>query len=242
MNVIRCIVVDDEPLARKGMLEYIGHVDFLNVVGVFENAQQVYPVMNELNVQLMFLDIDMPRLSGLDFLRSLQHPPMVIITTAYQDYALDGFELDVVDYLLKPIALPHFLKAVNKAKDNSRIRRADEEPAATENDHFFVKENGRFTRIFYKDVLYAEALQNYVSIHLRDRKLITYITMTILEKQFPASDFMRIHKSYIVSLSRIDSVEGNMINIGSESIPVSRKMKDELMERVVEQKLVKRKE
>jgi DNA-binding LytR/AlgR family response regulator len=239
MNAIRCIVVDDEPIARKGMLEYIGHVDFLNVVGVFENAQQVYSVINELDIELMFLDIDMPKLSGLDFLRSLQHPPLAIITTAHQDYALEGFELDVVDYLLKPIALSRFLKAVNKAKDMLRKHPATDD-APLKDDHFFVKENGRFTRIQYKEVLYAEALQNYVSIHLRERKLITYITMAILEKQFPAAEFMRIHKSYIVSLSHIDSVEGNMVNLGNASIPVSRKMKDELMQRVVENRLVRR--
>src|SRR5688500_10615977 len=110
MSPIRCIVVDDEPLARKGMLEYIGHVDFLNVVGVFENAQQVYAMLNEVETDLMFLDIEMPKLSGIDFLRSLKHAPMVIITTAYQEYALEGYELDVVDYLVKPVSLPRFLK------------------------------------------------------------------------------------------------------------------------------------
>jgi DNA-binding LytR/AlgR family response regulator len=241
MSPIRCIVVDDEPLARKGMLEYIGHVDFLNVVGVFENAQQVYAMLNEVETDLMFLDVEMPKLSGIDFLRSLKHAPMVIITTAYQEYALEGYELDVVDYLVKPVSLPRFLKAVNKAKDLFRSQQAPAYESAGEiNDHFFVKENSRFIKVHYRDVLFAEALQNYVAIHLHDRKLITYITMAILEKQFPSSQFMRIHKSYIVALSRIESMEGNMVTIGKTSIPVSRNMKDELMQKVVESRLLKR--
>lgn len=241
MNPIRCIVVDDEPLARKGMLEYIDHVDFLNVVGVFENAQQVYAMLNEVETDLIFLDIEMPKVSGIDFLRSVKHAPMVIITTAYQEYAVESYELDVVDYLVKPVSLPRFLKAVNKAKDLFRSQRAAAGESVAENkDHFFVKENGRFIKVLYRDVLFAEALQNYVAIHLQDRKLITYITMAILEKQFPSSEFMRIHKSFIVSLSRIESMEGNMVNIGKASVPVSRNIKAELMQKVVERKLLRR--
>lgn len=240
MNNIRCIVVDDEPLARKGMLEYISHVDFLNVVGVFESAQQLYSTITDLDVDLIFLDIDMPRLSGIDFIRSLKKSPMVIIVTAYQEYAVEGYELDVIDYLLKPVSLPRFLKAVNKAHEFHKAANAQEKGGPENNNYFFVKESGRFTRIMYRDVLFAEALQNYVSIHLPDRKVITYITMTILEKQFPAAQFMRIHKSYIVSLSRIDSMEDNMVSIGRTSIPMSRKMKDELMQKLLENKLLKR--
>jgi DNA-binding LytR/AlgR family response regulator len=240
MTLIKCIVVDDEPLARKGMLEYISHVDFLKVAGVFEDAQQVYSVLNELNIDLIFLDIEMPKISGIDLLRTLNKAPMVIITSAYQEYAIAGYELNVIDYLLKPVSLARFLKAVNKANDIYSASHATRTLPLERDDFFFVKENGKYTRILYEDVLFAEALQNYVSIHLQDRKVITYITMAILEKQFPAAMFLRIHKSYIVSLSKIDSIEGNIVTINKTPIPVSRNMKEVLLQQVVQKKLLKR--
>lgn len=239
MNPLRCIIVDDEPLARQGLLEYVKHADFLKVVGVFDNAQEVYSVMNELEIDLVFLDIEMPRITGIDFIRSLKEPPMVIITTAYHQYALEGFELDVVDYLLKPISLSRFLKAANKARDLQSSKKPGNLIADVD-DFFFVKENGRYTRIFYREVLFAEALQNYVSIHLQDRKVISYITMAILEKQFPSQLFMRVHKSYIVALGKIDAIEGNIVTINKTAIPVSRASKDELIQRALDKKLLRR--
>jgi len=240
MKPLRCIVVDDEPLARKGMQEYIAQVDFLEIAGAFENAKQAYPALDKLDVDLVFLDIEMPGISGIDFMRTLANPPLVIFTTAYPDYALQGYELDVVDYLLKPVSLPRFLKAVGKAKDLYAAKLTVKGQGQVENDYFFVKESGKFVKIFYKEVLYAEALQNYVSIHLEDRKLITYITLSTLEKQFPVSSFLRIHKSYIVALDKIDGIEGGSVNIRSALIPISRNVKERLMQCVVEKKLLKR--
>ncbi len=238
MNM-KCIVVDDEPLARKGLQQYIQQIDFLQLVGVFEDAAQVYPQVHELDVDLIFLDIEMPRLTGIQFMRSLKHPPLVIFITAYPDYAVEGYELDVTDYLLKPVSFPRFVRAVNKAHEivMSRQHKPTVDDAI---DHFFVKENGRFTKVMFDDVLYLEALQNYVAIHLQGKKIISYITLTTLEKQLPANLFMRIHKSYIVPLQRVVAIEGNMALVGSVNIPVSRKLKDKLMQEVVDRRLLKR--
>lgn len=236
---IKCAIVDDEPIARKGLMEYTSQVDFLELVGVFEDAQQLYTIVNEMEIDLIFLDIEMPGFSGIDFIRSLKHPPLIIITTAFQQYALEGFELDVVDYLLKPVTLPRFLKAVNKTREILQARVVMHAPQSVD-DHFFIKENGRYTKVLYDEVLYIEALQNYVAIHLNNRKLVSYITLSQLEKQLPGNLFMRIHKSYMASLLKIDSIEGNTVLIGKEKIPVSRTTREQLMQKVLENKLLKR--
>jgi DNA-binding LytR/AlgR family response regulator len=237
---IKCLIIDDEPIACRGIQEYVSQIDFLELVGVFENAMQAYDILNEGDVKLIFLDIEMPLLSGIDFLKSLKNQPYTIFTTAYSHHALEGFELGVMDYLVKPIAFPRFLKAVNKVKDQFSGRPESKEIAEDEKGYFFIKENGKFIRIGYEEVLFAEALQNYVAIYLSGKKLISYITLSILEKQLPASMFLKVHKSYIVSLQKITEIEGNMVLIGSSKIPVSRNIKDILMKKVVENKLLKR--
>ena len=237
---INCIIIDDEPIACKGMREYVEQIDFLNLKAVVEDVLQAYQVLNEESVDLIFLDIEMPRLSGIDFIKSLKTVPFIIFTTAYPRYALQGYDLDVADYLVKPIAFPRFLKAVNKVRD-LLISKYAVKPAMPENgDHFFLKENGKFTKIFYADVLFAEALQNYVAIHLKGRKLLGYITLSILEEQLPSALFMKVHKSYLVSLQKIDVIEGNELLIQSIRIPISRNLKETLMKKVLENKLLKR--
>jgi DNA-binding LytR/AlgR family response regulator len=222
------------------MIEYVSQVDFLQLEGVFEDAMQTYTILNEKPIDLILLDIEMPRLSGIDFVKSVKNLPHIIFTTAYPKYALIGFELDVVDYLVKPVAFPRFLKAVNKVRELVSAKNEKSPTLPLENGHFFVKENGKFTKINYEDVLFVEAMQNYVAIYLTGKKLISYITLSLLEKQLPESQFMKVHKSYIVSLQKIDAVEGNMISIKSSRIPVSRNTKDTLMQKVVENKLLKR--
>lgn len=228
---IKCIIIDDEPLARKGMMEYIGQVDFLEITGVFENAQKAFAVLESQQVDLIFLDIEMPKLSGISFLKSVSDPPLVIFTTAYPDYALEGYELDVIDFLVKPIAFTRFLKAVNKVKDILSSRAGG---------YFFVKDSGRFVRVSYNEVLYIEALQNYVAIHCTGRKVVSYITLTVLETQLPSEMFMRVHKSYIVAFGKINAIQASTITIGTATIPVSRKIKDQLARRVLENRLLKR--
>ena len=237
---ITCILVDDEPLARKGILEYISQVEFLQLEGVYEDARSLYSVLSEKEIDLVLLDIELPGLSGIDFIKSLRTSPAIIFITAYPEYAVMGFELDVVDYLMKPVAFPRFLKAVNKAREFLISGKGAQSQGSNEVSYFFVKENGRYTRIGFDEVLFMEALQNYVAIYTKERKMISYNTMAQFEKQLPENLFMRIHKSYIVALQKIDSIEGNMIGIASYKIPCSRNCKDLLMQKVLENKLLKR--
>jgi DNA-binding LytR/AlgR family response regulator len=233
------MIIDDEPIACKGMEEYIDEVDFLALVNICDNAIKAYGFLSSEKVDLIFLDIEMPKLSGIEFLQSLKNAPAVVFTTAYPDYALQGYELDVIDYLVKPVSFPRFLKAANKAKDFLTGRNVGQENVV-DKDHFFLKVNNRFEKIFYEEVLYVEALQNYVAIHLPDKKMVSYITISHVEKQLPEQLFMRVHKSYIVSLPKIQSIEGNTVTINQKQIPVSRNIKDTLMAKVVDKKLFKR--
>jgi len=178
-------------------------------------------------------------LSGIDFIKTLKQPPFIIFTTAFQSYALEGYELDVIDFLVKPVAFTRFLKAVSKAREIILAIRAEKKEQEL-NNYFFIKENGIYTKVLYGDVQFAEALQNYVSLHLTERKIIIYITLSLLEKQLPESSFMRIHKSYIIALNKINAIDGNMVTIQSVKIPISRKLRDLLLQRVLENKLLKR--
>lgn len=236
---IRCMIIDDEPIACKGMEEYIIEVEFLSLVNVCDNAVKAYGFLNSEKVDLIFLDIEMPKLTGIEFLQSLKNAPAVIFTTAYPDYALQGYELDVIDYLVKPVSFPRFLKAANKAKDFLTGRNTGRENVV-DKDHFFLKVNSKFEKIFYDEVLYVEALQNYVAVHVPGKKMISYITISHVEIQLPEHLFMRVHKSYLVSLPKIQCIEGNTVIINQQQIPVSRNLKEKLMAKVVDKKLFKR--
>jgi len=237
---INCIIIDDEPLARKGLKEYIADTDILNLVGEFDNAMKAADIIARGEVQLLFLDIQMPRITGLEFFRTLHNPPPVIFTTAFPQYALDGFEVNALDYLVKPISFERFFKAVMKAKEFYEIR---EQNLATNTDgasYFYIKADSKLIKIKYEDILFAEALQNYVVIHTQDKKYITYLTFRSVEEYLPPAQFVKTHKSYIVAASRIDSIEGNEIRIDQHSIPISRNLKDEVMEKLLKGKFLKR--
>ncbi len=239
---INCIIIDDEPLARKGLREYIADVEFLNLVGEFENPLKATNIFTEQNVQLLFLDIQMPKISGIDFFKTLQHPPPVIFTTAFPQFALDGFNLNALDYLVKPVSFDRFYKAALKAKEYYEVRQSNFAGSIVEtpSDHFFIKSDNKLVKIFYKNVLFAEALQNYVNIYTNEGKFITYLTFKSVEEYLPADQFLKIHKSYIISLSKVESIDGNGIQIGGHRIPVSRNLKDDVMEKLLGNRFLKR--
>jgi len=237
---ISCIIIDDEPLARKGLKEYIADVDFLDLAGEFGNAMKATEIMSTGHVQLLFLDIQMPKITGLDFFRSLQHAPPVIFTTAYPQYALDGFDLNALDYLVKPISFDRFFKAALKAKEYYEIRQQNEATAGKKQDYFFIKADNKLVKIFFDEILFVEALQNYVIIHTSDKKYITYLTFKSVEEYLPADQFLKTHKSYIISASKIESIEGNDIRIGNHHVPISRNEKEEVMEKLLKGKFLKR--
>lgn len=240
---INCIIIDDEPLARKGLKEYIGDVDFLQLAGEFENPVKATQVLSTGDIQLMFLDIQMPKITGLDFFKSLQHAPPVIFTTAFPQYALEGFDLNALDYLVKPISFERFLKAAMKAKEYYEVRQKNALPASETTSsptYFFIKADNKLVKLDYDDVLFVEALQNYVTIQTRERKYITYLTFKSVEEYLPADKFIKTHKSYIVSASKIDTIEGNDIRIGNHHLPISRNLKEEVMEKLLRGKFLKR--
>jgi DNA-binding LytR/AlgR family response regulator len=238
---INCIVIDDEPLARKGLKEYIADVDFLDLAGEFDSPLKAADIVSRGEVQLLFLDIQMPKITGLEFFKTLKNPPPVIFTTAYPQYALDGFEVNALDYLVKPISFERFLKATLRAKEFYEIR--DQNQAGIKGsvaDHFYIKADNKLVKLMFDEILFAEALQNYVVIHTTDKKYITYLTFKSVEDYLPGDQFIKTHKSYIVSTSKIESIEANDIRLGTHHIPISRNLKDEVMDKLLKGKILKR--
>ena len=238
---LNCIIIDDEPLARKGLREYIGDVEFLHLSGEFDNPLRATDALIEGKVDLIFLDIQMPKITGMEFLKSLANPPLVIFTTAYPEYAVDGFELNAVDYLLKPFSFERFWKAVVKARTLYDSGKASSlQSIIVEADHFFIKTDNKLVKVNYSDILYVEALQNYIAVHTINKKYITYLTFKSVEESLPQHIFLKVHKSYLVSLSKIESIEANEIIIGLHHIPISRNMKEEVMDRILKGKYLRR--
>jgi DNA-binding LytR/AlgR family response regulator len=229
MRTISCIITDDEPMARKGLQGYVEKVPFLRLAGVFEDAIQLNTFLREDRVDLLFLDIEMPYLTGLELLRQLDNPPKVIFTTAYEQYAIKGYELDVADYLLKPISFERFLKAVNKIHASL---------PAEEDQHLFIKTDNKLEKVQLEDILYVEAMENYVAIHTPRGRLLTHATLKSVTERLPSSAFLQVHKSYVVALNKITHLEGNAIGIGKASIPISRTLKEGVMEAIVKNKLL----
>lgn len=239
---INCIIIDDEPLARKGLKEYTNDTKFLHLIGEFANPVDASELISGNKVQLIFLDIQMPKITGLEWLKTLPHQPPVIITTAYPQYALDGFEVNAIDYLVKPISFERFLKAAMKVEEYYNVRNENSVPRqpGTATDHFFVKSDNKLIKILYSDILFVEALQNYVCIHTTQKKYITYLTFKSVEEYLPADNFIKTHKSYIISALKTDSIDGNQLYIGTHCIPISRNYKDDVVVRLLHGKYLKR--
>ena len=234
--MINCLIVDDEPIAREGMKEYINQVDYLYLVAECKSAAEAAGLLHKNKIDLVFLDIQMPGLTGIEFMKALAEPPLIIFTTAYPQYALECFELDVIDYLLKPISFARFLKSVEKAQ--SYLKAKDNNLNIT-NEFFFIKCNGKIEKIFIADVIYIEAMANYVIIHTQQKKYITYITFSGICKRLPDNLFMRIHKSYMVAVSAIKTIDDDEIITSTVSLPLSKSYKEQVMNKI-ELKLFKR--
>lgn len=225
MKKINCLIVEDEPLARSLISDYVNKVPYLHLVAACPNAMAAMEVLRQNPVDLLFLDIQMPEVTGTTLFKILPQKPMVIFTTAYSEYALEGFELDAVDYLLKPISFERFLKAVEKANARllSDIRTGI--PAETQTvpvqPFVFVKDGNKLVKIFLDDILYIEGLKDYVTIHTRQQKITTPQRMKNLEEQLPSDRFIRIHNSYIIHIRAVDAVHKNEVQIGQALLPVS---------------------
>jgi DNA-binding LytR/AlgR family response regulator len=237
MKKLSCIIVDDEPVARKILQEFTEQTPFLDLLGKFESAMKAEEFLNDNQTDLIFLDIEMPKVSGLQMLKRINTESMVILTTAFPQYALDGYELDIIDYLLKPFALHRFLKAVQKAKDFYEMK--NQSGNAPRPSYIFIKSDKRIEKVELSEILYAEVLGNYVTIYTERKKIIAYLTMKSLESQLSPGDFIKIHQSFLVNRSKIDSVEGNDLKVGTKTLPISRNYRDSVTN-LINQRLLKR--
>ena len=230
---INCIVIEDEPLALKKIKGFIEQVDYLNLLEGFNNAVDASGYLKKNDVDLIFLDIRMKRLSGIQFLESLQIKSKVIITSAYDEYALKGYELSIIDYLLKPFAFDRFLKSVDKV-----YHQLYDIESKKSNLYMFVKTEYRIEKIEISDILYIKGMKDYLQIHTIDKKIMTLQTFKNLMTVLPESDFQRVHNSYIVSISKIENIERNRIRIGQDLIPISDSYKDKFYGILKERKLI----
>lgn len=242
MNKINCLVIDDEELARNLVENYINRLSYLNIIAKCADPLEAMQVMQDQKIDLIFLDIQMPNLTGIEFLKTLPHKPLIIFTTAYKEYALESYELDVVDYLLKPFRFERFLQAMNKVsqilkKNNApstalQVEKSDEVEQSTK-DYILVKSDFKVFRIFHDNILYIESMKEYVAFHTKDeQRTLSLGSLKKLEQDLPPSQFMRIHKSYIANTSMISALEGNMVHIKDVKIPIGSSYKDAVMKKV----------
>lgn len=220
---IKCLVVDDEPIARDILVVYISQLNNLKLAGTCINAIEANNFLQKESVDLILLDIEMPRVNGLNFLANLENPPKVIITTAYRDFALEGFELNAVDYLLKPISMERFMRAIGKVTNAESKIQTDEAP------YIYLKADKKMVQIFFQDIRYIEGLSNYVKIHLTDKMIISYQKLSHLEKVLPKQDFIRIHRSFIVSRVKVNSYTSSFLEVGDTELPIGGNYKEEVL-------------
>lgn len=232
IKMIRCIIVDDEPLAREVIRRYISRVPFLQLVAECENAIRAMTVVQHQAIDLAFVDIRMPELLGTDWIKMLRHPPAIVLTTAYAEYALEGYELDVIDYLLKPIQFERFLKAVNKSVQQGPAEQSPaprDQPDSRKDAFLYFRTDRKMVKVMLDDIVYIEGMKNYIKIITTKGTVITKNSMTAIEAMLPGTAFIRTHRSYIVSRIKISSFTGDSIGIGNTEIPIGKLFKTNVL-------------
>ncbi|MEO9965247.1 MAG: LytTR family DNA-binding domain-containing protein [Reichenbachiella sp.] len=230
---LKCIIVDDEPLAIEVIESYVDRIESLELVGKFRNAVKAFDFIQSAEaVDLIFLDIQMPKLTGIEFLKTLQHPPKVIFTTAYREYALEGFELEVMDYLLKPISFDRFMKAVSKVISQTIGSEAEVSANKDGDDFIFFKCDKKNIKVSLKEILYIESIKDYVKIKTNDKEVVTHQKISVLETKLPVANFIRVHRSFIVNIPKIESYSASEVELNDESIPIGRNYKQDVMARL----------
>lgn len=231
---IKCVITDDEPMARKGIQSYIEKINFFEITGICDNAMALNELLKEKEVDLLFLDIEMPYMNGVELLQSLTKRPKIIFTTAYEKYALQGFELDAIDFLLKPISFDRFLKAANKAYELFNLS-----GKSPEQEYVFVKADNKLVKVEWDEVYYINAMENYVCLHTINKRYIIHKTLKSVLETLSSEKFIQVHKSFIIQISKITGVNGNVIELGAYQIPISRNFRDTLMEKVINNNFLK---
>lgn len=234
--MIQVMIVDDEPIAQDVIKKFVEQIPDFKLVTVCDNAIEAYNMLKTHKIDLVFLDIEMPELNGMSLIKILKNPPEIIITTAYPNYAVEGFELDVTDYLLKPVSFARFLKAIEKLGKRDFVNIVSEKVQSSDENFVFVKSNNEFIKIEIKKILYIEALENYISIFTNDRKLIALTNLKKISTTLPDT-FIRVHRSYLVNFAHINSFYGNILKIGNKEIPIGRSYRDEVLKLLKEKSL-----
>lgn len=217
---IKALIIDDEPLAQKVIEQYAQRLPDLTIVGTCNDAICAHKAIQEQAIDLLFLDINMPKLSGISFLKNFKNAPLVIFTTAYSEYALEGFELNAIDYLKKPFSFERFCKAYYRAEELLLLKQNSGERSSNSADFMFIKSNKKSIKVKYADILYIEGLGDYIKVHLLNQKLVTNLSMKKMMDLLPHQKFYRIHKSFIVSINQIESLEGNMVSVNQIKLPI----------------------
>jgi DNA-binding LytR/AlgR family response regulator len=227
--LIRCIIIEDERLAQDVIINHLQRSGRFNLVGVYRTALEAKEALEKMEIDLIFLDIQLPGMTGLHFLRSLSNPPLVVFTTAYPEYALESYEFNVVDYLLKPISFERFSKTIDKIMDGKIIKTASDEIKPFFREHIFIRSNSKFLRIGFAEIIYVEGMKDYLKIHTADNIIVTHQTMGEMENILPPGQFIRIHKSYMVAFARIKSVFGNSVELEKAMLPIGLLYKEKMM-------------
>lgn len=229
---MKCIIVDDEPLAIEILESYVSKIDQLQLAGTFRNAIAAFTFLQQDQVDLIFLDIQMPKLSGIEFLKTLKSPPKVIFTTAFRDYAIEGFDLEVADYLLKPISFERFLKAVAKVMHKDVVPQSSTQPVKTENggdNYVFFKVDKKMVKTKMSDILFIESIKDYVKVRTTEKEIITQQKISYLEESLPKEQFIRVHRSFIINRERIDAYSATDVEIGKHHVPIGRNYKNDVI-------------
>jgi DNA-binding LytR/AlgR family response regulator len=228
----KSVIIDDEPIAVRVLQEHLEKFDNIECSQGFTKALDALEILNKEKIDLLFLDINMPGISGIEFLKSLTNPPKVIFTTAYRNFAVDAFELDALDYLVKPISFERFLKAINKFLSQVEIIQPPESHEIQDKDYIILKSDKKNYKIKFDDILFIESLDNYIKVHTKDMAIICYERLSGIEEELPNNNFIRIHRSYIINLSKIDVFTSAYVEIGSRKFTIGRNYKDEVLKRL----------
>lgn len=233
INNLRCLVIDDEPLAIDVIENYLQRLN-VSVIQRCENPVEAFRLISSQEYNLVFLDIEMPLLTGLELLKSIKEPPGIIITTAYREYAVEGFEFEVLDYLVKPIPFPRFMKAMERAMKTSRSAAApaDNAPPTFENEAIFLKVDRKFVRVLIKDILYVESLKDYIRVKTNTDSFVSYQSLTSITEKLPPEKFIRVHRSFTIAIDKVKVIQGGYLEIGEKLIPISREHRQEVLSRI----------
>ncbi|MEL6719779.1 MAG: LytTR family DNA-binding domain-containing protein [Bacteroidota bacterium] len=233
---MNCIIIDDEELARKLLENYVGRLPHLTVLGSFKNPVAALQILQIQQIDLIFLDIQMPELTGIEFLKTLQHPPQIILTTAYSEYAVESYALNVTDYLLKPFGFDRFLQAVNKATQQIELKKNKPNSTATKEkstkNYQIIKADHKIHRVYHQDILYIQSMQEYAAYYTTNGRIVAFGSLKKLEQELPNPPFLRIHKSYIINVDKVKTLEGSLVHLGEEKIPIGGSYKDFVKEQL----------